>query len=131
MIRSFASPDLRAVWRGHQPDRIHPRLAFAVRRDLAIIHAAIDGNDLLQACGERLQPLKDLSVPFDIDDDPEATDPARPTDEQAPEPHFDAPNVHHDLKTLNVGYGWWLIFQFRSGDAQGIDLETIPDVADD
>ena len=131
MIRSFASPDLRAVWRGQQPDGIHPLLAFAVRRDLAIIHAAIDHNDLIQACGERLQPLQDLSVPFDIDDESEMDELTLANEEEPPAPHLDSPDMHHDLKTLNVGYGWWLIFQFRSGDAQGIDLETIPNVADD
>lgn len=126
MIRSFASPDLLAVWRGRQPECMHPRLAFAVRRDLAIIHAAIDQNDLLQACGERLQPLEDPSMPFDAD--PNADPNGIPINSADEITALGAPN---EMKTLRVGYGWWLIFQFRAGDAQGIDLEAIPEPSDD
>jgi len=118
MLKTFASPRLRLLWLGRLSHSTPPKLAFALRRDLALLHAAINIDDLRQACGDRLQPMIDESIPFD---DP-APDPAY-------DPDLDpdaGPNPHHDRYTLRVGYGWWLLFRFTRGEALGVALDEAP-----
>ena len=132
MLKTFASPRLRLLWLGRPSHATPPKLAFALRRDLALLHAAINLDDLRQACGDRLQPMIDESVPFD--------DPAPGPDSDAdsdfdpdsdPDPDHDHdpvpdPNPHHDRYTLRVGYGWWLLFRFTGGEARGVALDEAP-----
>mgnify|MGYP006291057913 FL=1 len=104
MLKTVATPSLRAIWLGRQPRRMHSRLLLALRRDLSIIHAAVSIDDLVLACGDRLEPLADESIPFD---DPAGVDAAGET----------------GMYCLDVGYGWRLYFQFHDGEAHGVRLE--------
>jgi len=136
MLKTFASPRLRLLWLGRLSHSTPPKLAFALRRDLALLHAAINIDDLRQACGDRLQPMIDESIPFD---DP-APDPAHDPDlgpdldpdldlDRALDPDAGSDgdaNPHHDRYTLRVGYGWWLLFRFTRGEALGVALDEAP-----
>ncbi len=108
MLKTVATPSLRAIWLGRQPRRMHSRLLLALRRDLSIIHAAVSIDDLALACGDRLEPLADESIPFD---DPAGLD---GTEYAADET---------GMVCLDVGYGWRLQFQFHDGEAHGVRLE--------
>ncbi|MEX0450018.1 hypothetical protein V6X63_09695 [Spiribacter sp. 221] len=108
MLKTVATPSLRAIWLGRQPRRMHSRLLLALRRDLSIIHAAVSIDDLALACGDRLEPLADESIPFD---DPAGVDAAEHAAGET------------GMYSLDVGYGWRLHFQFHDGEAHGVRLE--------
>ncbi|MEX0382511.1 hypothetical protein V6X02_04150 [Spiribacter sp. 1M153] len=114
MIRTFASPRLRMIWWGRPSHSTPANLATVLRRDLALLHAATDADDLHQACGRRLQLMIDESIPFDTPDSD--LDPDLDPD----------PDDHQDRYTLRVGYGWWLLFRFTAGEAHGVALDEAP-----
>ncbi|MEX0383641.1 hypothetical protein [Spiribacter pallidus] len=59
MLKTCKSLSLSAAWRDRRPKDMHPKLLAAVRLHLAVLHAAIDEQDLKQAFADRLSPLYD------------------------------------------------------------------------
>ena len=102
---------------------MHPRLLFAVRRDLSILHAAISIDDLRSAVSNRLELLADESIPFD--ELSVASTTRHPTAASTIQPAT-GPGGEPQMCHLHVGYGWFLSFEFRDGEAHGIRLEEVP-----
>lgn len=107
MLKSCTTPVLRAIWRGREPQNLHPRVLFAVRQHLSILHAAVDLEDLHQALGQQLEGCYDPSVPFP-EDPTDAVPAASPTSP--------------DWWRIHVGYGWYLSFSFEAGEARRVGL---------
>lgn len=116
MLKTCATPVLRAIWRGRKPNGLHPKVVHAVRQHLSVLHAAMDIEDVKQAFGDRLERCDDPSIPF-----PES--PLKPKgsgpEEDSPEP-VSADTLH--WWRVHVGYGWWLSFDFEAGEAWRVDL---------
>lgn len=119
MLKTCKSLSLSAAWRDRRPKDMHPKLLAAVRLHLAVLHAAIDEQDLKQAFADRLSPLYDPSVPF----------PAKAPAESRAEALEDAGTDHRDNRLpcgwrVELGYGWRLEFVFKDGQAWGVSLES-------
>lgn len=141
MLVTCKQTSVRNIWRGRRVRKFHPRVVFVVRKHLSLLHAAVDLNDLQQACGKHLTEIMDESVPFPEPSASAQSQAQSQSELQAPPKsqariQLEAPDPDTDFNPnprstnhyqLRVGYGWTLDFQFLDGEARSVNLECDSD----